>query len=184
MYLTYFGQIKISVCLSVDQCERSGRYQRAKLFVVYLFTRVKPWSFTSHIQVKDDVRVEAGDIVGFYFPSFSVVPFNGTEGCGEESRVLYHKVNKHQLPTVGNTYTFKIKTTGRKTCRFYSFRIIISGKFAFLSQSTNVCSVPLFLLRCDIHVMCKQIINSYVHDNHLDALADARRFLTNCHVSV
>ena len=60
-----------------------------------------------------------GDRIGFYFPSQSVVPFTGSEGCSFATRGLYVRAPSI---AIGRTYTFGRMLTGWNPCRKYSFR--------------------------------------------------------------
>jgi len=66
------------------------------------------------------VRVNAGDIIGFYFPAHSIIPFDGHESCWHD-RGLYVKSPKRAHVVVGKTFYFHAMRSGWNPCRQYSF---------------------------------------------------------------
>ena len=84
-----------------------------------------------------NIAVKKGDLLGFYFPGASIIPFKGHE-C--TTPTTYYEKNsdvqgdKNFLPrsikdVKGKTFEFKKKQNGWKPCRTYSqLAVIIPSK--------------------------------------------------------
>ena len=70
------------------------------------------------------IRVQAGDLVGFYFPYSSIIPFDGTE-CYSRRGYYYKKYTSYPLRS-GNTYSFRSMQSRWKPCRYYSLKVRIT----------------------------------------------------------
>jgi len=68
-------------------------------------------------------HVEKGDVLGFYFPKQSIIPFDGHE-C-HDNRGLYVRSPKREEVVVGKTFKFSSMQAGWNPCRQYSFSAVV-----------------------------------------------------------
>ena len=78
------------------------------------------------ISLNSEIEVEDGDVIGFFFPGQSIIPFDGSE-CYSR-RTLYVKNPSRSSVKVGAYYTFRKKISGWNPCRNYSIVAQIRSK--------------------------------------------------------
>jgi len=90
------------------------------------------------VHPKDIVAVETGDVLGFYFPGNSIIPFDGHE-CSNNPG-LYVRSPTPASVTPGKTFKFSKMQRGWNPCRQYAFSArIIPGELTTegFSADTN-----------------------------------------------
>jgi len=74
----------------------------------------------------NSIEIERGDVLGYFFPGRSVIPFDGHECSDVNQRGLYVQRPTHSLVQPGRAFRFSLMQPGWKPCRQYSYRAIIS----------------------------------------------------------
>ena len=72
---------------------------------------------------REKIQVLKGDVLGFYFPSSSVIPFDGRE-CTDQ-RGLYVKSPRSTSVRPGANFSFRTMQSGWKPCRQYSLHVTV-----------------------------------------------------------
>ena len=77
----------------------------------------------NHIQICPTIAVKSGDVLGFYFPANSIIPFDGSE-C-ELKRGYYVHYPTVSKVRVGASFTFSQMQKGWNPCRKYSLEATV-----------------------------------------------------------
>ena len=78
-----------------------------------------------HTDASQRLYIKSGDVIGFYTPEDSIIPFDGSECSTSNAGLYYDHPNPKQI-TIGSVHTFQKIPNGWKPCRMYSIETVLS----------------------------------------------------------
>ena len=109
-------------------------------------------SYFFQLGQNEQFDIKAGDYLGFYFPSSSIIPFSA-ESCSFRRYGLY--VRSPSNVRVGSVYSFSSMLSSWRPCRDYSLKVHVKpqGKlYYYISESCFTC-------RCKCTSVCIIVVN-------------------------
>ena len=130
------GQLDI-ICSSLFQV-----WRKVQVYMTYKLVGQTSYTVTSagvqNARAASPIAVRDGDVLGFFFPSQSIIPYNNYVCAHEQSCVLYVKNPNFIFLNIGTQRRFSSKLHSLHPCRNYSLNAVISGAGRYHSSYINL----------------------------------------------